>query len=161
MSKPINTIMYATDLCENSLNVFQFALSMAEQYKAKLLFLHVIEPLSTAAATAVNVYFPSGELEKLYNQSMDEAYKNINQKMESLYKETLEATIPGEEFQSFILEGVPDQVILKSAQKMNADLIVMGSHTHSALDKLLVGSVANKVVNQCAKPVLLVPTAKD
>lgn len=161
MSASIKTILYATDLSDHSSNVFQMALDLAKQYKAKLLFLHVVEPLGTTAAAAVNVYFPSGALEALYSQSMDEAYKNINKKMESLYKKKLEAVMPNEHFQSYIIEGIPASTIIKSAEKMDADIIVLGSHSHSMLDKLLIGSVANKVVNQSTKPVLLIPTKND
>ena len=42
----------------------------------------------------------------------------------------------------------------------DADLIVMGSHSHSTLDTLFIGSVANKVVNRSSRPVLLVPIEK-
>lgn len=160
MSDTIKTILYATDLSEKSLNVFQMALGLAQKHEARILFFHVIEPLNNAARASMGVYFPSGELERLYDESMEEAYNNINAQMEKLYKGELNKVMPSMEFQSFILEGVPDQVIVKSAQKMGVDLIVMGSHSHGALEKLLVGSVANKVINQCALPVLLVPTAK-
>lgn len=157
MSKSIKTILYATDINEGSSVVFQAALNLAKQYQAKLLFLHVVEPLGTTAAAAVSIYFPSGSLEEFYKQSMDEAYKNINMKMESLYKKKLEDELPGEQFQSYILEGIPAVTIIKTAEKMDADIIVLGSNSHSTLDNFLVGSVANKVINRSSKPVLLVP----
>lgn len=161
MTKMIKTILYATDLSESSLNVFQTALDLAKQYQAKLLFLHVVGPVNTTGAAAVNVYFPSGVLEELYRESMNEVMENVNKKMENLYKQELEDAMPGEEFQSYILEGSPAPTIIKTAEKMDADLIVIGSHSYSKLEKFLIGSVANKVINSLVKPVMLIPVASD
>ncbi|MFT6388247.1 MAG: nucleotide-binding universal stress UspA family protein [Cellvibrionaceae bacterium] len=48
MSEVIKTILYATDFSDNSSRVFQMELGLAKQYQAKLLFLHVVEPLSAS-----------------------------------------------------------------------------------------------------------------
>lgn len=52
--------------------------------------------------------------------------------------------------------GHAAEVIVKAANQCNADLIVMGSHGHGSLGKLVMGSVATKVMAHCTKPVLLV-----
>ena len=52
--------------------------------------------------------------------------------------------------------GHAADVIVKAANHCNADLIVMGSHGHGSLGKLVMGSVATKVMAHCTKPVLLV-----
>lgn len=160
MTTTYKTILYATDLAEQSDPAFQQALSLAKHYQATLLLLHVIEPLSDSAMAAVNVYFPSGSLEKFYSDSLDEAFANINKKMEALYQQDIQNTLPDQSIQTYVLEGVPATTILKTAEKMHADLIVMGSHSHGYFDRLVMGSVANKVLNSSTLPVLLVPTAK-
>jgi nucleotide-binding universal stress UspA family protein len=45
-----------------------------------------------------------------------------------------------------VVEGDPRTAIVEAADDWNADLIVMGSHGHSALQRLLMGSVAQAVV---------------
>jgi len=57
-------------------------------------------------------------------------------------------------------QGIIAAEILSAADKVNARIIVLGSHGHSALFDLLVGSVAESVINQSTKPVLLVPAPK-
>lgn len=52
--------------------------------------------------------------------------------------------------------GIPDQVILECARDRQADLIVMGSHGRTGLDRLLIGSVSERVIGQAECPVLVV-----
>lgn len=52
--------------------------------------------------------------------------------------------------------GQPGEQIAKAASAGKFDLVVMGSHGHSALGNLVMGSVATQVLAHCATPVLLV-----
>jgi nucleotide-binding universal stress UspA family protein len=52
--------------------------------------------------------------------------------------------------------GAAGEVIAKAADSGKFDLLVMGSHGHSALGNLVMGSVATKVLAHCGVPVLLV-----
>jgi nucleotide-binding universal stress UspA family protein len=56
---------------------------------------------------------------------------------------------------SRLAEGRPEQAIVETAARENADLIVMGSHGRSGLDKILMGSVSERVLNQTDCPVLV------
>ena len=55
-----------------------------------------------------------------------------------------------------IVEGRPDEAIVKAAEDVGADLIVMGSHGRTGLAKVLLGSVAERVIGQAICPVLIV-----
>src|SRR5574337_621431 len=56
-----------------------------------------------------------------------------------------------------VLEGYPAETVLAEAERLGADLIVLGSHGHSALGEMLIGSVAHRVSAVATVPVLLVP----
>jgi nucleotide-binding universal stress UspA family protein len=56
--------------------------------------------------------------------------------------------------------GRPDQVILEEARRLGADVIVMGSHGHSSVGELFVGSTAHRVVQRSPVPVFLVRVAE-
>ena len=58
---------------------------------------------------------------------------------------------------ALLLQGATVDTLLAEAQKLSADLIVLGSHGHGAVHRLLVGSVAEGVVGRSELPVLLVP----
>jgi uncharacterized protein len=55
-----------------------------------------------------------------------------------------------------VRSGIPDQVIIDCARNRQADLIVMGSHGRTGMDRLLMGSVTEKVIGQSQWPVLVV-----
>lgn len=55
------------------------------------------------------------------------------------------------------LTGAPAPLILEQAEKDNADYIVMGSHGHTALYDLLVGSTTHQVLRKARCPVMIVP----
>lgn len=55
-----------------------------------------------------------------------------------------------------VIEGRPDQAIVAAAASQEADLIVVGSHGRTGLDKILMGSVSERVLNQAQCPVLVV-----
>ena len=60
--------------------------------------------------------------------------------------------------QSMVLEGDTAATIVKAATDFNADIIVLGSHSRRGLDKILMGSVAEKVLHHSAIPLFIIPT---
>ena len=60
-----------------------------------------------------------------------------------------------------LAEGETSSGILNYAEEWEADLIVMGTHSHSVLEKLLMGTVASKVLERTVIPVLMIPIPKD
>ncbi len=57
-----------------------------------------------------------------------------------------------------LAEGDTANSILEYAEKWNADLIVMGTHSHGTLEKLFLGTVASTVLEHTKTPVYMVPT---
>ncbi len=161
MSNPIKTILYAVDLGRQSKPALSMAVNIAKQHSAKLLLVYVIEPINAATAESISFYLSNDTVAEMRKKSIEEVYDNINEKIEELYKEEVEKELPDSELESYVLEGIPAPTILKTAEKMDVDLIVMGSHSHGTLDTLFIGSVANKVMNRSTKPVLLVPIKSD
>jgi nucleotide-binding universal stress UspA family protein len=158
----INTILYTTDLGQHTRPAFRMTVNLAKQCNAKIHFLYVIEPMSANTALLVNSYLSEGTIEDLHQHSVDNIHKEINNSIDKFCLEELD----GEEFPGGnpvvdIIEGSPADTIISMAEDKNVDVIVMGSHAHSALNNLFIGSVADKVVNRSTKPVLLVPLKGD
>ncbi|MBO4369276.1 MAG: universal stress protein, partial [Desulfovibrio sp.] len=67
---------------------------------------------------------------------------------------------PGVDAQGQVLIGYAAEEILNRATEENADMIVMGTHGRKGIDRILFGSVAEKVVKNARIPVLTIrPTA--
>lgn len=56
--------------------------------------------------------------------------------------------------------GNSSEMIIKVAKEMDVDIIIMGSHSRSGLEKILMGSVTEKVLHHSSIPVLIIPTKK-
>jgi nucleotide-binding universal stress UspA family protein len=157
MSKLIKKVLYAVDLGENAKPALSMALHLAKTNNAKLILLFVVEPLRSSSMDSVAMYFPQETLKEMHERSIEEIKDNINKQIKDLYNEQIESELPDKNFETHVLAGVPAPTIIKTAVKMDVDLVVMGSHSHGVLDNLFLGSVANKVVTHSTKPVLLVP----
>jgi nucleotide-binding universal stress UspA family protein len=69
---------------------------------------------------------------------------------------TAEARNAGVAPEPLVLSGRPDEAILQVAAAKQVDLIILGSHGKTGLKRLLMGSVAERVIGQAACPVLVV-----
>lgn len=158
----INSILYATDLGKHTRPAFRMAVTLAKQSNAKIHFLYVIEPLNANTTSMVNSYLSEGTVEELYQRSVDDLHKQVKERIDKFCLEELDGEeFPGGKPIADIIEGSSAATIIKVAEDKNVDLIVMGSHAHSVLNSLFIGSVADKVVNRSATPVLLVPLKSD
>lgn len=87
----------------------------------------------------------------------DEMYKKVKTKAKNLIDNVIldlgehEFTMTG-----LVEEGDPASVIIDVSNRLNVDLIVLGSTGQSELGQYLIGSVANKVVQYAHKPVMVV-----
>jgi nucleotide-binding universal stress UspA family protein len=87
----------------------------------------------------------------------DEMYNNIKKKAKNMINK-VRTDLGHHEFTitSMVEEGDPAAIIIDVSNKLNVDLIVLGSKGTSELGQYLIGSVANKVVQYAHKPVMVV-----
>lgn len=62
---------------------------------------------------------------------------------------------------TILQHGNAADAILDYSREWNADLVVMGTHSHSVLEKLFIGSVASRVLEKTQIPLFMVPVKKD
>lgn len=134
---PIKKILVAYDFSEGSRAAVDNALELAKNTGARLLIVHVID--THIADVYKNVL--SRELVAEVEQSLTAELKTLGL-----------SEIPHE---ISVLPGKPAPVILEKARSKNADLIVAGSHGHSAISRILLGSTSSSLVHNSHTPVLL------
>jgi len=64
----------------------------------------------------------------------------------------------GVDAEGIVLEGRPDELILALAKERGADLVVTGSHGRTGLERILLGSTTERILNDTASAVLVVKT---
>jgi nucleotide-binding universal stress UspA family protein len=134
---PIRTILYPTDFSENSKCAFPLACALARDHKARLIVLHVY-PLPVAHGEIVARRQDNGAYYKELSRALH-GVKPVDPAIDVHYE---------------LLEGDAATEILSAAQEFNCDLIVLGTHGRTGLRRLLMGSVAEKVVRNATCPVL-------
>ena len=158
MLPEIKRILYATDLDSGAPHVFRYALSLAKQQQAEITIIHVQEPLSPFAQSLVELHVAHDQSEKMHQQARDKARGMIEQRLNELCEAE---QCQGRDGRNLVVdivvsEGQPTELILAKAAETKTDLIVMGSHRHSAIGEALLGSTTNKVLHRSAVPVLVV-----
>ena len=159
----IKTILYATDLGENTRPVFRLAVSQARRYNARLLMLNVVEPLGTTGTAIIANYLSGEEAEKINKEGARDILELMKRRLDAFCKDELSAygldRTPVTEI--LVATGRPCEEILKVAKKYKADMIVMGKSTTSFLGNVVMGTTARRVARHTDIPVLLVPNRKD
>jgi nucleotide-binding universal stress UspA family protein len=140
------SIVVATDGSMASLAASSEAIGIAKRNGSKLTVLAVV-PADIAMPTDVD--FSAIERDRLSDQEMQMAEKHAKAVKESAQKE-------GVDVHAFVMTGRPADAIIETAKEQNADLIVVGSHGRTGLTKLLMGSVAERVIVLASCAVLVV-----
>lgn len=137
----MRTILHPTDFSPASEYAFRLACALARDHGAKVVLLHV-------AAPAPAYYGPLGaamvppETVGSYHETALEALRRLH------------SPVPEVEVEPLLCEGDEASEILRVARDHGCDLIVMGTHGRSGLPRLLLGSVAEKVMRRASCPVV-------
>ena len=134
----IQTILHPTDFSQPSYGALRFACSLASDYNASLVIVHVA---NAPVVLGTELVIPGTE--------------DCQEKLE---EELHRMQVPDNRIGVIrrLVEGSPATEILRVAQLSCADLIVMGTHGRRGLNRLLMGSVAEEVVRKATCPVLTV-----
>ncbi len=160
MFPSLKSILYATDLGRHAPRVLRYALSLARSYGGSVVIVHAVEPLGAAARHLVELYTGRQDLDEAETSRWPELERSLRARLQSLCEGEGCADDAGHGMivDMRILPGRPDEVILRESARIAADVIVMGSHGHTAMGEILLGSTAHRVSQRSAVPVLLVRT---
>lgn len=138
----IEHILVPTDFADASARAVTYAIELARVFGARITLLHVWSLPS--AGYAESLAWPIDEMEKAARDELEKA------------RLALTNHVPKTD--AVLRRGLDWKEILATAEERNADLIVMGTHGRHGLSRLVLGSVAEKVVRLAHAPVLTVGT---
>lgn len=118
------------------------ALGLAREHGARL---HVLTVMPGVGSPWVSTYLPRDATRK--------AREALEEKLSAWVAERIPDSVTTT---TRVAEGAPHRRILEEAQRVGADLIVIASHDESALDRVLLGSVAARVVERSHVSVMVV-----
>jgi len=149
----MQTLLVPLDASASTAKVLNFAEGLARQLPARVVLLHVIEPVAT--------YVPVGAAMDVIATSpppMDAGETDGAKQRIELLAAPLRAG--GIDVACEAVLGLAVDEIIEQAKTLAADFIVVGSHGHGALYHLFSGSVVTGVLKHSPCPVIVVPVGK-
>lgn len=148
---PFKKILWPTDFSEPSYEALKAAAELAEKFSSILYVVHVLPILPVIAGptgpTGFNVSLYQEEMEKSAKKSLEEVLNTkVSKKIKTL---------------SIIKQGEAAREITETAEKEEADLIVISTHGETGWKHFVFGSVAEKVVRLSSTPVLTIHAPKE
>jgi len=141
-SVTLERILVPVDFSDCSLDAFEYAVEVAQQAKACVMLLHVLEPVS------YGLDFDLGHI-----RTREEVRESWTKRLKELASSRPHTDVAVD----FRLRGgLPADSILDSAQTLPCDLIVMGTHGRRGISHALSGSVAEAVLRKARCPVIAV-----
>lgn len=138
-------ILIPTDGSEGSLAALEHAIDLAKTYDAALHTLYVIQTDVGPDAGMVGVF-------EAFQEAGEEAIDEVVELAEAAGVETTQASLA---------QGSAHRAIIDYIDDHDIDLVVMGTHGRTGLDRYLLGSVTEKVVRTSEAPVLTVRLAEE
>ena len=151
-------VLIALDYNPTAQKVAEVGYSIAKAMGADCLLVHILS--TPIIYTSVN-YDPImgfsgfGALEN-YQLNTELLSKSAHQYLDKVKKHLGDSNV-----ETIVKEGEFDDQIMETALNYNADLIVMGTHSQQWLEKILVGSTTESIIQISKIPIVIVPTKKD
>lgn len=141
--KEFNRILVPVDGSKTSKKAAERAFSIAQDTDLDVVLMHVIHlPATALPPTEGTAYTP--EISESVREGAESILKDLKEK----------GSKKGVNIKTILIEGVPDSEIIKEAKE--DDMVIMGSKGHSALDRILIGSVSEKVLHHSDATVMIV-----
>lgn len=153
--KDIKKILLPIDFSEASPMLLRYAIYFAEKYDAKILVVSVVEDPYTLSGLPSEVPL----LDIFDDESRESLAQYTQKRMERFFEDNISQL--GVACDSVILTGHPAEEIINYAARERSDLIIIGTHGYKGFDKMLFGSVAEKVIKMSPCPVLIINTYKQ
>lgn len=150
-------VLIGIDYNPNSEGVVRKGYELAKKLGAEVCLIHVLADVSY-----YGVNYPSFMGYEGYNEMAVDL--NVISELREVardYVETAAKHLNDPQVSTHMTEGPTSSAILTYAKEWNADMIVLGTHSHSVLEKVLMGTTASHILEKTEIPVYLIPIKKE
>ena len=145
----LQKIVCALDLSEHSRQVAEYATMLAKMSGASIVAVYAAPTLTQYTGFHV----PPNTIDSFVGEIVSGAEKAM--------ADFVAEHFPDVQVKAEVVVGYAAEEILSLAENEDADLIVLGTHGRKGIDRILFGSVAEKVVKNSSRPVLTIRPADD
>ncbi|WP_395052289.1 universal stress protein [Flavobacterium sp.] len=151
-------VLIAIDYNSNATKIAEIGYSFAKAMNAEVTLLHIVEnetyytSFITSPISGIGDFDSATFFQYLNTDSPTDAANYYLDKIKTHLKDDAIITL--------VEKGEFAEGILKTAKKLKIDLIIIGSHSQKWLEKILVGSTTENVLNKTTIPLMIVPTRK-
>lgn len=152
-------ILIALDYDHAAQKIAEEGHALAETLQAQVFLLHVIAD----AGHYASVNFAPVMGFDIFN-NIDMLQPDVTEGLKDAAKQYLDSTIQfigDNNITAIVKEGDYGDTILETAKDLRVDFIVMGTHSRRGLDKILMGSVVEKVLHKTTFPLYIIPVKKN
>ena len=159
MSIQVKRILVAKDLSKESSNVIRYALELGGKFDAEIHVLHVMPTVDHAVLNMVAISMGPDRLAELNAMNEKDLGEQTRRQLNViLEEETRRGDVQlSKPPQIEVHHGEAAPVILDVADRLDVDMIILGSHTKGKLHYAFLGSVAEKILRKTHRTVVIVP----
>jgi nucleotide-binding universal stress UspA family protein len=143
--KEFNRILFPVDFSESSAKIVPYVQTMVTKFKSQLHILFAARVFDHFTS----VYVPDPSINKFEKEVMTGAEKRLYEFVDEHF-----ADFPNTK--TAVMAGDPSEEIITYIQDRKIDLVIMGTHGRKGMDKIIFGSVAERVVKSSPAPVMVI-----
>ncbi len=154
----VKRIIYTTDLGKHTRPVFRAALTMADQFNAEVIVVHVVEPISATAETVISTYLSENIAKDIRRSGMEEVHRRLKERISKFCEDEqiINKANPDAVSEILVISGAPSEEILRIAKEYDADMIVMGKSSKKIHGRKVLGSTTRRVSRYAETSVFIV-----
>jgi nucleotide-binding universal stress UspA family protein len=164
----MKNILVPIDFSDVTEQILDKAFEFAKAFDANLLIIHVVVPVTESIKNKVEYQtLPTlGELGSGYTSTIrydvvrEQIAHELKKEHSHLLKIKSDLIDKGAKAKALLVEGEIVSTIIKEADEINANLIIIGSHGHGPWHKALLGSVADGILRNVKIPLVIIPADK-
>jgi nucleotide-binding universal stress UspA family protein len=151
-------ILIALDYNPTAQHILEAGYELARSMGAEVILMHVVADYTYYSSLDYSPILGFDQFSNLGAMQLDSVTQLENAANE--YLEHLKAQFGNPSIKTLIKDGDAGEGIVEASDNLGVDVVVLGSHSRRGLDKILMGSVAEKVLRKSKIPLYIIPVSE-